>query len=265
MVTAPLLEIKNLSIAYDNKEVLRNLELSVAPGEILGIVGSSGGGKSTLLKAVTGILPHNARVSSGQILWQGQELVRSGKINSAPLLGRKISMIFQDPTASLYPAQTIGSQICTLLHSKGQANTAAILQKAGQVLEELGLADPQSILASYPFQLSGGMNQRVCLAMALLLQAPLLLADEPTSGLDVLTQQKILRQLSALKEYAQTSLLIVSHNIGILAKIADKIAVLDQGRIIELGPTAKIINQPQQSYTQNLIRAIPRLREEFIL
>lgn len=174
-------------------------------------------------------------------------------------------MIFQDPTASLYPLQTIGSQICTMLQAQGQFDTAASLQSAAQVLAGLDFSKPQAILNSYPFQLSGGMNQRVCIAMALLLKPELLLADEPTSGLDLLTQQKILRHLLQLKTDHHTALIVVSHNISALAQIADTIAVLRQGEIIESGPPQTILNRPQHDYTRKLIEAIPHFRKEFLL
>lgn len=167
----PLLQINNLSLAYGAKEILKSVQLTVCPGEILGIVGSSGGGKSTLLKTLTGLLPANAVITGGEILWQGRSLLSGGRLNSSGLLGRKLSMIFQDPTASLYPLQTIGSQICTMLQAQGQFDKAASLQSAAQVLAGLDFSKPQAILNSYPFQLSGGMNQRVCIAMALFAEA----------------------------------------------------------------------------------------------
>ena len=249
----PLLQINNLSLAYGAKEILKAVQLTVCPGEILGIVGSSGGGKSTLLKTLTGLLPANAVITGGEILWQGHSLLSGGRLNSSGLLGRKLSMIFQDPTASLYPLQTIGSQICTMLQAQGQFDTAASLQSAAQVLAGLDFSKPQAILNSYPFQLSGGMNQRVCIAMALLLKPELLLADEPTSGLDLLTQQKILRHLLQLKTDHHTALIVVSHNISALAQI------------IESGPAQTILNRPQHDYTRKLIEAIPHFRKEFLL
>ena len=162
----PLLQINNLSLADGAKEILKAVHLTVCPGEILGIVGSSGGGKSTLLKTLTGLLPANAVITGGEILWQGHSLLIGGRLNSSGLLGRKLSMIFQDPTASLYPLQTIGSQICTMLQAQGQFDTAASLQSAAQVLAGLDFSKPQAILNSEPLQQSGGMNQRVCIAMA---------------------------------------------------------------------------------------------------
>ncbi len=140
----PLLQINNLSLAYGAKEILKSVQLTVCPGEILGIVGSSGGGKSTLLKTLTGLLPANAVITGGEILWQGRSLLSGGRLNSSGLLGRKLSMIFQDPTASLYPLQTIGSQICTMLQAQGQFDNAASLQSAAQVLAGLDFSKPQA-------------------------------------------------------------------------------------------------------------------------
>ena len=228
----PLLQINNLSLAYGAKEILKSVQLTVCPGEILGIVGSSGGGKSTLLKTLTGLLPANAVITGGEILWQGYSLLSGGRLNSSGLLGRKLSMIFQDPTASLYPLQTIGSQICTMLQAQGQFDTAASLQSAAQVLAGLDFSKPQAILNSYPFQLSGGMNQR---------------------------------HLLQLKTDHHTALIVVSHNISALAQIADTIAVLRQGEIIESGPAQTILNRPQHDYTHKLIEAIPHFRKEFLL
>lgn len=260
----PLLQINDLSLAYGAKEILKAIRLTVCPGEVLGIVGNSGGGKSTLLKTITGLLPANAVISTGEIIWQGRSLLANGRLNNSGLLGSKISMIFQDPTASLYPAQTIGAQIGTLLQAQGRNDTGTNLQVAAQVLAQLDFTEPQAILNSYPFQLSGGMNQRVCIAMALLLKPALLLADEPTAGLDLLTQQKILQHLLRLKN-AGTTLIVVSHNISALAQIADTIAVLQQGEIIESGPAQILIAQPQHDYTRKLIQAIPHFRKEFLL
>lgn len=265
MTNQALLHIKNLSLAYGHNEVLHAVDLALYPNEIVGLVGGSGGGKSTLLKAVTGLLPTNAHVISGNIFWQDCDLLNSDAKFTDNLLGRDISLLFQDPTASLYPSQTIGMQICTMLQAQKSFAPAEILQRAAEVLQTLGFSEPQTILASYPFQLSGGMNQRVCIAMALLLNVALLLADEPTAGLDVLTQQTILRQLQTFRETSQAALLIISHNIGALAQIADKLVVMDQGRIIEAGPAAAILDQPQQAYTQKLIQALPHFRKDFSL
>lgn len=263
MKNQPLLQIKNLNLCYGHKKVLRDLSLDLYPGEILGIVGSSGGGKSTLLKAITGLLPSNAAISGGQLLWRGHNIL-TGSSRRSSLLGQEISMIFQDPAASLYLGQTIGAQICTMQRALGHKNDATVLQSAIQILAELDFTSPQSVLDSYPFQLSGGMNQRICIALALLLQPALLLADEPTSGLDVLTQQTILQQLALLPQSCNTALLIVSHNICALARIADKIAVLEAGQIIEAGPTAALLSAPQQIYTQKLLQSIPVFRKDFL-
>ena len=263
MKNQPLLQIKNLNLGYGHKKVLRDLSLELYPGEILGIVGSSGGGKSTLLKAITGLLPANATIAGGQLLWRGHDLLADGSKRGS-LLGQEISMIFQDPAASLYPGQTIGAQICTMQRARGHKTAAVVLQAALQVLAKLDFTSPQSVLDSYPCQLSGGMNQRVCIALALLLQPALLLADEPTSGLDVLTQQTILKQLALLTQDFGTALLIVSHNICALAQIADKIAVLEAGQIIESGPATTLLAAPQQAYTQKLLQSRPRFRKEFL-
>lgn len=199
MKNQPLLQIKNLNLGYGHKKVLRDLSLELYPGEILGIVGSSGGGKSTLLKAITGLLPANATISGDQLLWRGHDLLADGSKRGS-LLGQEISMIFQDPAASLYPGRpSVRKSIpCS---GRGATKTLRLFfRQRYRCWAKLDFTSPQSVLDSYPCQLSGGMNQRVCIALALLLQPTLLLADEPTSGLDVLTQQTILKQLALLTQ-----------------------------------------------------------------
>lgn len=256
MTNKPLLQISNLTVSYEEKIVLNKLNLTLPHNKIACIVGSSGCGKSTLLKAICGLLPKSALIKNGQIYYQGIDLLQD-PLKLLSLLGSDISMLFQNPEASLYPHKTIEKQILLLPIA---TTTPNILNVAKELFKKLGLIEPKKILQSYPFQLSGGMNQRVCLAMALLLQPKFLLADEPTTGLDLINQQAILNTLLKLKQEQNFSLLIVSHNIAVASQIADILIVMDHGQIIEFGSTEEILNNPKAALTKKLLQAIPLLR-----
>jgi len=242
-----LLEMKDVAIALGGKQVVKNISLSLAAGKTLAIVGASGSGKSTLLNMVQGILPQSARVE-GDILFAGEPL---GRARAEKLAGRDITMIFQNAAASFCPTRTVGSQLFELLsHRATREKNLLYIQK---LLGKLAL--PPRVLEQYPFELSGGMGQRVGILAAMLLSPRLLLADEPTAALDRVTQRKIVRELRSLVTAQRMTMLLVTHHIGVAAYLADQLLVMKDGAVVEQGKTEKLLSCPQTAYTQRLIRA----------
>ena len=251
-----LLSVDGLSVAYGSQPALEQVSFNLAPGEILGVVGGSGSGKSTLLLAIAGLLAGNARITSGRISFQGAAL------SERALRGNAIGMIFQDPAASFCPVRTIGDQIHEALNAQHHCSRAESDAAAAALFTQLGLAAPEKLLSSYPFALSGGMSQRVALAIAMLLNPALLLADEPTSALDMISQRQVLDALSFLRQKNGSAIVLVTHNIGVCERLADQVIVLQSGRIVEAGPTAQVFSSPQAAYTKELLAAVPRLRRK---
>ena len=251
-----LLSVDGLSVAYGSQPALEQVSFTLAPGEILGVVGGSGSGKSTLLRAISGLLAGNARITGGRISFQGAAL------NERALRGNAIGMIFQDPAASFCPVRTIGDQLHEALNAQHPCSRAESDAAAAALFAQLGLAAPEKLLTSYPFALSGGMSQRVALAIAMLLNPALLLADEPTSALDMISQRQVLDALSFLRQKNGSAIVLVTHNIGVCERLADQVIVLQSGRIVEAGPTAQVFSSPQAAYTKELLAAVPRLRRK---
>ncbi len=259
------LDIKNLRLSFrswsGSTEVLHGIDLSVAPGERVALVGESGSGKSVTSRIVLGTMQdvRHARVS-GQVTFEGTDLAKLASVERRALRGREISMIFQDPSSALNPVFRIGDLFHEVLKrrhpkiSKGEAR-----QRAAAILQDVSIADAERVLSSYSFQLSGGMNQRVMIAMALINEPRLLLADEPGTALDVTVQAQTLSLMRDLVEQKRTSVLFISHNLGVVREFADRIYVIYRGNIVEHGPTAAIFDAPQHPYTQALLSAIPRL------
>lgn len=255
-----LLSVDGLSVAYGSQHALEQVSFNLAPGEILGVVGGSGSGKSTLLRAIAGLLAGNARrITSGRISFQGAALSERAL---RALRGNAIGMIFQDPAASFCPVRTIGDQLHETLNAQHPCSRAESDAAAAALFTQLGLAAPEKILTSYPFALSGGMSQRVALAIAMLLNPALLLADEPTSALDMISQRQVLDALSFLRQKNGSAIVLVTHNIGVCERLADQVIVLQSGRIVEAGPTAQVFFSPQAAYTKELLAAVPRLRRK---
>jgi peptide/nickel transport system permease protein len=263
--TAPkgaLLEVRDLvtdfAVAGAPIRAVRGLSFDVARGQALGIVGESGSGKSVTAISIMRLLPWPGVIRSGAIRFEGQELTEADEGTLTTLRGRHLGMIFQNPTASLNPVLTIGRQITETLRHHQAISRGEAQRKAEQILLAVGIGDPARVLAAYPFQLSGGMNQRVMIAMTMALQPDLLIADEPTTALDVTTQAQILEQLQALLHEQQTSMVLITHDIALLAGYVDTIMVLYAGQLCEIGPAATVINNPHHPYTQALLNAIPR-------
>jgi oligopeptide/dipeptide ABC transporter ATP-binding protein len=235
------------------------VSFDLAPGQVLGVVGESGSGKSTLGLSIIQLLDAPGRVAHGEIRFMGQDLARVGNTEMAAIRGAKIGMIFQDPGASLNPVLTVGAQLDETLRQHRKLRPAQARTAARQALAAVHIADPDRVLRAYPFQLSGGMQQRVMIALALASAPALLILDEPTSALDVTTQAQLLDELASLRERIGASMLFISHDIALLGGIADTIAVMYAGQICEIGPRDSVIESPQHPYTQALLHAVERV------
>lgn len=257
-----MLELKQVSIQYGgNKPAVENFSLKVNPCEIIAIVGESGSGKTSVIRGILGLLPGDGKIVSGDILWNESSLCSLSEKQWSALRGFEIAMIFQDSGSVINPIRKIGKQFVDyiLRHKKVSKNEA--YNMAVEMLERTNLTDPQSIMKSYPFQLSGGMRQRVGIAMAMTFSPKLLLADEPTSALDVTTQAQIVEELAQLRQNFGTSILLVTHNLGVAAYLADRIVVMKDGAIVEDGDRRSIMENPQHPYTKQLIGAVPTFSE----
>ena len=256
-----LLSIKNLAVTYGNNPnpTIAGVNLDLAEGEIVSIVGESGSGKTTVIRALLGVLPNTGRVSEGSITFDGQDLLSFSTKDWLDLRGNHIAMIFQDSGNMMNPIQTIGKQFVEFIQlhstmSKQEAETKAI-----EMLALTNLPHPEAIMKSYPFELSGGMRQRVGIAMAITFSPKLLLGDEPTSALDVTTQAQIVEELLRINRENKTSMIIVTHNIGVAAHMSDKIVVMKQGAVVEYGTAEEVIRNPQAEYTKQLLNAVPEI------
>ena len=254
--------VDRLTVTYGEKLAVDGVSFSLSPGKIYVIVGESGSGKSTLLRTIGGLLTKEGKIVSGDI-WMGeQNLIQLSEKEWCEVHGNKIGYIFQNPEQSLSPLAKIGKQFveCQNMHAKtaGKKSKKEILEDAEELLKELRFENPQRVLKSYPFELSGGMCQRVAIALAIMNQPSLLLADEPTSALDVASQDMTIETLLALRKKTDLSILLVTHNMEVARRLADEIGVMYQGRIIESGLPEEIWNDPKEDYTKKLIAAIPQ-------
>lgn len=258
-----VLEIKNLYVSYDNqKNAVDNLSLRVRQGEIIGIVGESGSGKSTLIHTIMGLLPHKTTKIRGQIHLLGHHVQKKNEAMLKTIRGQDIAMIFQDAGRYLNPTAKIEKQYRDFLKAHENISSTACKKRAKEMLSKFHLRDIERILNSYPFELSGGMCQRVSIAMAMTYRPKLLLADEPTSALDVTIQAQVIRQMMNLREKYGTSIVIVTHNIGVAAYISDYIGVMKQGQLVEYQKADKLLSQPQHSYTKELLSSTIELGDK---
>jgi len=265
MSTAPLLEVENLHLRFSVYEgmshVLRGISLRVNRGERVALVGESGCGKSVLLRAILGLLDRRKRHLHGTITFNGVELEPDPSDRQhRPLRGRRIAMIFQDPTSALNPVFTIGDQMVDVVrrHDSGRSRSAA-LGLARNGLRQVAIDDPDRVLASYPFQLSGGMNQRVMITMALINKPDLVLADEPGTALDVTVQEQTLQLMRLLTEESGAAVLLVTHNLGVVREFAERVYVMYAGTLVEEAPAGELFRAARHPYTQALLAAVPRL------
>lgn len=268
MTSTPLLEIKDLRVEFKvfggKLRVLDGVNMTVRAGEKVGLVGETGAGKTTTMKAVLRILPQPpARIPKGQILFKGQDIRKMSSRQLQEVRGQGISMIFQDPTAALNPVFSIGEQIGAVVRGSvpdgERLDKEKVTERAISPLKEVALADPERLLKSYPLQLSGGMRQRVCIAMALATSPELLIADEPGTSLDVTIQDQVLRLLHDLVERRNTAVILITHSLGVVRERTDRVYVMYAGNIVEDAPTQKLFANPLHPYTQGLMAAVPKL------
>jgi len=256
-----LLSVNHLSIEFKTSrglhKALNDVSFSVRRGEVFGIVGETGCGKTITGLSILRLLPRSARIQ-GEIKFEGRNLLELAETDMNVVRGGRISMIFQDPTSSLNPVFTIGEQITRVLRQHLKLDSKTAERQAGETLEAVGLPDVKRVMSSYPHQLSGGQQQRVMIAMALACRPALLIADEPTTALDVTIQAQILNLLRDLQKTFDLSIILITHNLGVVAQACDRMAVLYAGSVAEISPTSFVYQKPHHPYSQGLLSAIPR-------
>ncbi len=255
-----LLRYDHVEISYNGFQAVKDISFSLQEGEIIGIVGESGCGKSTLIRAAMGLLGPAGMVTRGDIWFQGKNLPDLPERELRKINGAKIGMIFQSSGSSFCPIRTVGAQLYESMTEHKKINRKEFEVHACDMLQKLGFEDPQRILSSYPFELSGGMQQRVGIAAAMLLSPSVLLADEPTSALDVSVQKQVVEEMLMVREAFGTAIILVAHNIGVIGAMADKVMVLKDGEMVEYGTTEQVLHSPRAAYTRRLLAAVPRLR-----
>jgi oligopeptide/dipeptide ABC transporter ATP-binding protein len=260
-----LLDIQHLSTAYVSergRRVVRavdDVSLTLEAGQTLGIVGESGSGKTTLALSILRLLPPGARIVSGSLLFEGENLVDKSPGEMRKVRGKKIAMILQDPLASLNPLFTVGDQVAEPLRVHENASRASAMSRAGGLLKAVRISAPQSRLREYPHQMSGGMRQRIVGAIAISCEPRLLIADEPTTSLDLTIQAQYLKLLRDIQREHGLAMIFITHNLGIVAKMCDHVAVMYAGRIVESGPVERIFDAAKHPYTRALLASIPKL------
>ena len=259
---AVLLDYQHVEISFNGNPVVHDVSFQLHPGEILGLVGESGSGKSTLIKAAMGLLGSSGMVTKGDIWFEGKNLPDLPPKEMRRICGEKIGMIFQDCGASLSPIRTIGEQIVESMAAHRKVDVSDAKRTAMELFEKLRFKDGERVWNSYPFELSGGMNQRAGIAIAMLMNPAVLMADEPTSALDVAVQRQVVDEMLHVREVFGTAIIIVTHDIGVVSAMADSIVVLQNGRVMEYGKAKDVLGNPQNDYTKKLLSAVPRLRRE---
>ena len=260
-MNTPLLQIKDLHTDIEIRSgvvrALSGVDLHVNPGETLGIVGESGSGKTMTALSLMGLLPQGGKVSSGSIILDGQDLTQLPLKEKRKLRGTKVGMIFQDPLTSLNPTMKIGLQVCEPLRVHEGLSKREALERAVEILKRVGMPRPEVVINNYPHQLSGGMRQRVMIAMALVCKPRILIADEPTTALDVTTQMQILDLIDELRDEYKMGVILITHDLGVVAGHTDRVAVMYAGRIVETAPTKTLFTEPKHRYTSSLMAALP--------
>ena len=258
-----LLSIEDLTVGFGTSagrvKALNNVTLSLNEGEVYCVVGESGSGKSTLALSVMGLLPPNAEVSDGRITYKGIDLLRAGPEQMRNLRGKEISLVFQDAQSALNPIEAIGPQLEEVILEHSDVSLRTANRMAQDMLFQMGLSDPKRIMGQFPFALSGGMCQRVMMAMALVLRPKLLIADEPTSGLDVTLQAEILHRIRQLVKEQDASVLLITHDMGIVAAMANRVGVIYAGNVVENAEVVSLFKRSQHPYTWSLLQALPRI------
>ena len=255
-----ILRYEHVDISYNGVKVIKDVSFTVDEGEILGIVGESGSGKSTLIKAAMGLLGETGLVTRGDIWYKGKNLPDLSPADLRKLNGPELGMIFQYAGSSFCPIRTVGAQLYESMTEHENLTKEAFRVRATELLEKIGFENAQRILDSYPFELSGGMQQRVGIAVAMLLNPSVLLADEPTSALDVSVQKQGVEEMLLVRKTFGTSIVLVTHNIGVIGAMADKVMVMKNGEMVEYGEAQQVLNYPKEAYTRLLMSAVPKLK-----
>ncbi|MEV0621025.1 ABC transporter ATP-binding protein [Nonomuraea sp. NPDC050404] len=262
-MTTPLLQIRDLSVAFRARKrevtVVRNVSMEILPGQTVAVVGESGSGKSTTAAAVNRLLPEGGRITGGQVLFEGRDLATASEREMTAIRGAGIGLVPQDPMSNLNPLMRIGDQIAEALQVHGVATGRAARARVVELLDLVGIPEPERRIGQYPHEFSGGMRQRALIAMGLACRPRLLIADEPTSALDVTVQRRILDQLEQLTAEMGTAVFLITHDLALAAERADVVAVMYQGEIVETGPAADILGEPGHDYTRRLLGAVPSL------
>jgi len=260
-VTTPLLDVQHLTVAFEGARssltAVDDVSLQIAPGETLGLVGESGSGKSVTAFAILRLLPPPGRVAGGRILFEGRDLLALPEREMRAIRGARISLIFQEPMTALNPVMRIGDQIAEALTVHGMADRRGAWEHAVELLDAVHIPDARRRVRDYPHQLSGGMRQRVMIAIALACRPPLVIADEPTTALDVTIQAQVLDLMRELRSRYNLALLLITHDFGVIAEMADRVAVMHRGVLVEQGPVRQILRAPSHEYTQRLLAAVP--------
>lgn len=251
-----LLKLEHVTICYNGEPVVHDVDLELNKGEILGVVGESGSGKSTIIKAIMGLLGNEGMVTEGDIWYKGKNIVDMQEKELRRLLGPEIAMVFQNSGSALCPIRTVGDQIYESMREHERISRKECAERAVRMMAKIGLKDGERVLQSYPFELSGGMNQRVGICISMLQNPALLLADEPTSALDVTIQKQIMELLEDLKEKNGLSFIFICHNLALVQMFCDRVLVLYEGKVVESGIPDDIINEPKEEYTRRLVDAV---------
>lgn len=254
-----LLDVSDLSISYGARPIVHQVNLSLEAGKVIAIVGESGSGKTTVIRAILGCLPNEGRVTGGKIMFNGKDLLQNTPEEWRKISGRDITMVFQSSGSMLDPIQKIGKQFVEYIREHDDVTEKAAANQAMDMLRRMNLPNPDTVMDSFPFELSGGMSQRVGVAMGMIFHPKLLLADEPTSALDVTTQAQVVEEMMGICRDDHTAIIIVTHNLGVAVHMADEIIVMRNGHVVERGVSAQLISNPQDSYTRELLEAVPQI------
>lgn len=258
-----LLEINNLSVEFhgwnESTQILKNVSFSIDRGEILGVVGESGSGKSITALSILGLLEKNLHIIQGEIRYNGQNLLTLDKKERVTMRGKKIGMVFQEPMTALHPTMKVGKQLAEVFKRHRRVSKKEAYRLAVKALEEVHIHNPEMVAKKYPFELSGGMRQRVVIALAMAAPPDLLIADEPTTALDVTIQHEILKLMKELSAKRGTSILFITHDLGIVSELCQRVVVMYAGEVMETGKTADVLTSPHHPYTEALLGALPDL------
>lgn len=257
---AEILRYEHVDISYKNKKVVNDISFTLNDGEILGIVGESGSGKSTVIKAIMGLLGNDGLVTRGDIWYENYNLPELTSKQRLAINGPEIGMIFQNSGSAFCPIRTVEKQLYECMREHEKISKEQFHLKAIELLNKIGLEEGERVLKSFPFELSGGMQQRIGIAAAMLMEPKILLADEPTSALDVAVQKQVVEEMLRVRDIFKTAIIIVTHNIGVVSAMADNVLVMKDGKVIEYGKTQDVINSPKEEYTKKLMAAVPKLK-----